>query len=106
MKPQIRHERHRRIRAQVVQQCMTLEQADTLEARSLTLSQMECTPIRERTCCAAIEYQGGRKGLLRIPTSLSYQDHALAELIPVHSSWVSNRACEEKLAGMMVFKTV
>ena len=83
MKFQIKHECRGRIRVQAVQQRMTLEQADMLEAWLLTLPQVECASVHERTRCAVIEYQGDRKDLLRILAGFSYQDHALAELVPV-----------------------
>ena len=106
MKFQIKHECRGRIRVQAVQQRMTLEQADMLEAWLLTLPQVECASVHERTRCAVIEYQGERKDLLRILAGFSYQDHALAELVPVHSSRALNRAYEEKLVGMVAFKAV
>ena len=81
MKFQIKHECRGRIRVQAVQQRMTLEQADMLEAWLLTLPQVECASVHERTRCAVIEYQGDRKDLLRILAGFSYQDHALAELV-------------------------
>ena len=95
MKFQIKHECRGRIRVQAVQQRMTLEQADMLEAWLLTLPQVEFASVHERTRCAVIEYQGDRKDLLRILAVFSYQDHALAELVPVHSSRALNRAYEE-----------
>ena len=106
MKFQIKHDCRGRIRVQAVQQRMTLEQADMLEAWLLTLPQVECASVHERTRCAVIEYQGDRKDLLRILAGFSYQDHALAELVPVHSSRALNRAYEEKLVGMVAFKAV
>ena len=69
MKFQIKHECRGRIRVQAVQQRMTLEQADMLEAWLLTLPQVECASVHERTRCAVIEYQGDRKDLLRILVS-------------------------------------
>ena len=70
MKFQIKHECRGRIRVQAVQQRMTLEQADMLEAWLLTLPQVECASVHERTRCAVIEYQGDRKDLLRILAAL------------------------------------
>ena len=55
MKFQIKHECRGRIRVQAVQQRMTLEQADMLEAWLLTLPQVECASVHERTRCAVIE---------------------------------------------------
>ena len=67
MKFQIKHECRGRIRVQAVQQRMTLEQADMLEAWLLTLPQVERASVHERTRCAVIEYQGDRQDLLRGP---------------------------------------
>ena len=53
-----------------------------------------------------IEYQGDRQDLLRALAGFSYQNHALAELVPLHSSRALNRAYEEKLVGMVAFKAV
>ena len=97
MKFQIKHECRGRIRVQAVQQRMTLEQADMLEAWLLTLPQVERASVHERTRCAVIEYQGDRQDLLRALAGFSYQNHALAELVPLHSSRALNRAYEEKL---------
>ena len=99
MKFQIKHECRGRIRVQAVQQRMTLEQADMLEAWLLTLPQVERASVHERTRCAVIEYQGDRQDLLRALAGFSYQNHALAELVPLHSSRALNRAYEEKLVG-------
>ena len=97
MKFQIKHECRGRIRVQAMQQRMTLEQADMLEAWLLTLPQVERASVHERTRCAVIEYQGDRQDLLRALAGFSYQNHALAELVPLHSSRALNRAYEEKL---------
>ena len=99
MKFQIKHECRGRIRVQAMQQRMTLEQADMLEAWLLTLPQVERASVHERTRCAVIEYQGDRQDLLRALAGFSYQNHALAELVPLHSSRALNRAYEEKLVG-------
>ena len=106
MKFQIKHECRGRIRVQAMQQRMTLEQADMLEAWLLTLPQVERAAVHERTRCAVIEYQGDRQDLLRALAGFSYQNHALAELVPLHSSRALNRAYEEKLVGMVAFKAV
>ena len=99
MKFQIKHECRGRIRVQAMQQRMTLEQADMLEAWLLTLPQVERASVHERTRCAVIEDQGDRQDLLRALAGFSYQNHALAELVPLHSSRALNRAYEEKLVG-------
>ncbi|WP_294551802.1 heavy metal translocating P-type ATPase [uncultured Pseudoflavonifractor sp.] len=106
MKFQIKHECRGRIRVQMCQPRMTLEQADLLENWLQALPQVERAAVHERTRCAIIEYKAGRRELLRSLHGFSYQDRALAELSHIHSSRALNRAYEEKLVGMVVFKAV
>ena len=96
MKFQIKHECRGRIRVQAMQQRMTLEQADMLEAWLLTLPQVERASVHERTRCAVIEYQGDRQDLLRALAGFSYQNHALAELVPLHSSRAPRNPMKER----------
>ena len=105
MKFQIKHECRGRIRVQMCQPQMTLEQADLLENWLQTLPQVERAAVHERTRCAVIEYKTGRRELLQSLSGFSYQDKALAELSHIHSSRTLNRAYEEKLVGMVAFKT-
>ena len=64
MKFQIKHECRGRIRVQMAQPRMTLEQADLLEAWLQTLPAVERAVVHDRTRCAVIEYQGSRRVLL------------------------------------------
>ena len=106
MKFQIKHECRGRIRVQMAQARMTMEQADLLEAWLQTLPAVERAAVHERTRCAVIEYRGSRRALLEALKGFSYQDKGLSELGQVHSSRALNRAYEEKLVGMVAFKTV
>ena len=106
MKFQIKHECRGRIRVQMAQPRMTLEQADLLEAWLQTLPAVERAVVHDRTRCAVIEYQGSRRVLLDALKGFSYQDKALNELMRIHSIRELNRAYEEKLVGMVAFKAI
>ena len=104
MRVQIKHECRGRIRIQMAQPRMTLEQADLLETWLQALPQVDRAVVHERTRCAVIEYRGERRALLDALKGFSYQDKALGELGQIHSSRALNRAYEEKLVGMVAFK--
>ena len=106
MKFQIKHECRGRIRVQMAQPRMTLEQADLLEAWLQTLPAVERAVVHDRTRCAVIEYQGSRRVLLDALKGFSYQDKALNELRRIHSIRELNRAYEEKSVGMVAFKAI
>ncbi len=106
MKFRIKHECRGRIRVEIVQPRMTLEQADCLEAWLQTLPDVSRAIVHERTRCAIIEYEGDRQALLESLKGFSYQTQASGELSPVHSSRALNRTYEEKLVGKAVFKAV
>lgn len=106
MKFIIKHECRGRIRVQMAQARMTLEQADLLEAWILALPDVEQAAVHERTRCAVVEYRGSRRALLDALKGFSYRDSAPGELNCVHSSRVLSRAYEEKLVGMVAFKAV
>ena len=97
MKFRIKHECRGRIRVEIVQPRMTLEQADCLEAWLQALPDVSRAIVHERTRCAIIEYEGDRQALLESLKGFSYQTQASGELSPVHSSRALNRTYEEKL---------
>ena len=84
MKFVIKHECRGRMRVQMAQRLMTLEQADLLESWLRTLPDVERAAVHERTRCAVIEYRGSRQALLEAIKGFSYQDKALSELTQVH----------------------
>ena len=56
MKFKIVHESRGRVRIQVMQKRMTLEQADLLEAYLNHSPAIRQAAVHERTCCAVIQY--------------------------------------------------
>lgn len=67
MKFKIVHESRGRVRIQVMQKRMTLEQADLLEAYLNHSPAIRQAAVHERTCCAVIQYCGERSALLTFP---------------------------------------
>ena len=104
MKFQVMHVSSGRVRVRMAQSRMTLEQADLLEAYLQQLPGVEQAAVHERTCCAVIRFQGSRRALYQRLTEFSYRDPAVEALAPLHSSRALNRAYQEKLVGMAVFK--
>ena len=104
MKYQIKHECRGRLRVQITQSRMTMEQADLLEEWLRKLPDVERAVVHERTRCAVVEYRGGRMSLLRALKEFSWQDAALSEFNCIQSGRALNRAYEEKLVGMAAFK--
>jgi heavy metal translocating P-type ATPase len=104
MKFHIKHESSGRIRVQMVQPRMTLEQADLLEAYLQSCPQVRQATVHERTRCAIIEYRGQREEILRLLSRFSYELPQLQELSPSSSGRKLNREYQEKLVGMVAFK--
>ncbi|BCI59933.1 heavy metal translocating P-type ATPase [Solibaculum mannosilyticum] len=104
MKFQIMHESNGRIRVKMIQPRMTLDQADLLEAYLQTLDGVYRVTVHERTCCAVVWYRSSREELIGHISRFSYENHK--ELAPLHSSRALNRAYEEKLVGMVIFKAI
>ena len=106
MKFQIKHECRGRIRVQMAQSRMTMEQADLLEAWLQALPEVERAVVHERTRCAVIEYRGSRRVILDALGRFTYQSKALEQLAPIHSTRALTRTYEEKLVGMVAFKAI
>ena len=106
MKFKIVHESRGRVRIQVMQKRMTLEQADRLEAYLNHSPAIRQAAVHERTCCAVIQYCGERSALLTFLSRFSYNTPEIAKLAPAHSGRALNRAYEEKLVGKVVFKVM
>ncbi len=104
MKFQVMHISSGRVRVRMAQPRMTLEQADLLEAYLQQLPGVEQAAVHERTRCAVIRFRGDRRALYQRLAEFSYQDPAVEALAPFHSSRALNRAYQEKLVGMAVFK--
>ena len=106
MKCKLVHESRGRIRIQVMQKRMTLEQADLLEAYLQSWPDVRQATVHERTCCAIIQYRGDRAALLDFLSQFSYTAPEIAKLTPAHSSRALNRTYQEKLVGKVVFKVL
>ena len=104
MKVIIKHRSRGRIRVQMAQPRMSLEQADLLECYLQRLPQVIRASVHERTRCAVVEYQGSQAEILRAFNQFSYQMDGLHP--PISSSRALNRTYEEKLVGMAAAKAV
>ena len=104
MKVIIKHRSRGRIRVQMAQPRMSLEQADLLECYLQRLPQVIRASVHERTRCAIVEYQGSQAEILRAFSQFSYQMDGPHP--PVSSSRALNRTYEEKLVGMAAAKAV
>jgi heavy metal translocating P-type ATPase len=103
MKFLIKHESAGRIRIQLAQRRMTLEQADLLECYLQIGSMVRRATVHERTRCAIIEYTGARRAILSYVSRFSYDMPMLQDLTP-QSSRALNREYQEKLVGMVAYK--
>jgi hypothetical protein len=93
------------MRVELAQKCMTLEQADLLEAYLQGFRLVKQVTVHERTCCAIIKYEGQRAEILRLLSRFSYDMPKLRNLEP-QSGRLLNREYQEKLMGMVTFKAV
>ena len=106
MKFKIAHTSRGRVRIQVIQKFMTLEQADLLEAYLQTYTKVCQVSVHERTRCAIIRYHGSLDELLPFLRRFSYTAPEVLTLTPSHSSRALNRMYEEKLVGKVVSKVL
>ncbi|MCD8354989.1 MAG: heavy metal translocating P-type ATPase [Clostridia bacterium] len=104
MKFQIMHESNGRMRIRLLQNRMTMEQADQWESYLQTISGITRVTIHERTRCAIIWYQMDRADLLQHIRRFSYERQSQPAV--VHSSRALNRKYQEKLVGMVAFKAI
>ena len=103
----IKHESRGRIRVQLAQRRMTLDQADLVETWLQGLDAVDQAAVHERTCCAIIYYkEGGRAAVLKALRGFSYQSEEAAKLVVPHTSRATNREYQEKLVGMVCGKAV
>lgn len=102
MKIIIKHQSRGRIRVQMVQPRMSLEQADLLECYLQGLPQVSYAAVHERTRCAVVEYQGPQADILQVFREFSYQMEGLrSSLSGVREL---NRNYAERLTGMVAAK--
>ena len=92
MKFIIKHEAQGRMRIQLAQPRMSLEQADLLELYLRGLPQVTRAAVHERTRCAIVEYQGPREDIIPALSRFSYQTEGFNEQVPTHTTPEINRA--------------
>lgn len=106
MKCKIVYESRGRLRVQLLQKRMTLRQADLLEGWLQAQAGVQQATVHERTCCAIVRYTGERARILAHFRVFCWE-RAEAEIeIPQQSSREINRAYEERLVSMAVFRLV
>jgi heavy metal translocating P-type ATPase len=101
MKFFVKHESAGRVRVELAQSRMTLDQADKLEAYLQDLSCVTQAVVHERTRCAVIFYRGDRQELF---TCLARFSYAAAQPPQTRSGRALNREYQEKLVYMVASK--
>ena len=100
MKWKILSETRGRIRVQLIQPRMTLDQADLLEAWLAQQDGVLHALVHERTCCAVLTYEGGRAALLARLARFHWDSAAEAVPAPAHTGRAINREYQERLVDM------
>lgn len=104
MKFCVKHESHGRIRVQLCQIKMTMEQADLLEIYLQRLPYVRRAVVHERTRCAIIEYEGSRDMIVDGLSRFSYEMTGLKDLVPPSSGRMLKSMYTEKLVSKVLFK--
>ncbi len=96
------HESRGRMRLQLKQKRMTLEEADLLEAW-FSQNNLSCqATVHERTRCVILHYQGSREAILQAVRSFTWQKAEQSITPPSYSSRSLNREFQEKLVGKVM----
>ncbi len=106
MKCVILHESRGRMRVHMVQNRMTIRQADLLAYYLDGQEFIHSCKVYERTGDAVIVYTGSRKDVLEALSRFTYEDSALCQQVPENTGRALNRQYEDKLVGMVLFKIV
>lgn len=97
MKFKIKHEITGRVRIHLYQRQMDIRQADILNYYLCSLPGVKDAKVYERTADAVIVFEGSRAAVLEGIQRFSYENKALAELVPKNSGRALNREYREKL---------
>lgn len=100
MKCKILHTSPGRLRVHMLQNRMTLEQADILEYYLLSIPEIISVKVYDRTCNAVIQYTTDRQIVLDALGAFSYEKHA--GFVPEQTGRALNRECEERLIMTVV----
>lgn len=94
------------MRVHMVQNRMTIRQADLLAYYLDGQEFIHSCKVYERTGDAVIVYTGSRKDVLEALSRFTYEDSALCQQVPENTGRALNRQYEDKLVGMVLFKIV
>lgn len=104
MKCKILHESAGRLRIHVMQNRMTLRQADILEYYLRSIDGVTDVKVFDRTCDAVIRYTCPRGRVISALAKFSFRDERHAVLVPEHTGRELNRHFEEKLILSVVVR--
>lgn len=104
MKYIILHKSSGRMRIQLPQRRMTLQEADLLEEYLAALPGVRQATVHERTRHVIISYIGDQKQILNGLRSFCYDQKALEQPAPANSGRLLNRQYQEKLVNMVLFR--
>ena len=102
MKFRIMHESKGRVRLRAMQNRMSIEQADLLEAWLLSLPDVDRVSVHERICGVTISFHGDRAALYRKLAAFSYDTAGPTGKPGTVSSRAMNRHYKEKLISQVV----
>ena len=102
MKFRIMHESKGRVRLHAMQNRMSIEQADLLEAWLLSLPDVDQVSVHERICGITISFSGDRETLYRSLAAFSYEKAGSVIQTGTGSSREMNRDYKEKLISQVV----
>lgn len=104
MKCTILHETPGRMRVRMAQPCMTLLQADILEAYLRAVAGVDDVKVYDRTCDAVIVYSARRGEITAALSRFSYE--ASAALAPEHSSRALDREYQDRLVNVVLRRCI
>lgn len=104
MKCKILHESSGRLRLRALQNRMTLEEADQLEAYLAALPGVRQATVYERTCDMVILYNENRQRVLSGVAAFRYDRETMLASTPETSGRALNRRYQERLVGMVLFR--
>ena len=96
------HESKGRVRLHAMQNRMSIEQADLLEAWLLSLPDVDQVSVHERICGITISFSGDRETLYRSLAAFSYEKAGSVIQTGTGSSREMNRDYKEKLISQVV----
>lgn len=104
MKFKIQHEIKGRMRIHIARKQMSFKEADILEYYLLRQSFVTSVKIYERTCDAAVCYEGDREQVIRAIREFSYDNIVVPDHIWQNSGRETNRKYWDKLVQKVVFR--